>query len=119
MSSCRVFEIPQIPCAFEFESEWPNGNLVTKQSLNCHSANLEKLVEGTNGNLATKQFESGWLNDNSMTVLLPNCHSAVQTQTQTQTESEAYRMHPRVIFKYSVNSKVLPKRIKIYDRRMF
>ena len=30
-----VFEIPRVPFAFEFESEWPNGNLATKQLSNC------------------------------------------------------------------------------------
>ena len=53
--------MPQVPFAFEFE--WPNGNLVTKQLLNYHSSNLEKLVEWPNGNLAT--------------VWSLNCHFAV------------------------------------------
>ena len=30
---------------FEFESEWPNGNSVTKQSLNYHSTILERSVK--------------------------------------------------------------------------
>ena len=41
----RVFSMPQVPFAFEFESERPNCNLVTKQSLNCHSADLKKSAE--------------------------------------------------------------------------
>ena len=53
--------MPQAP--FAFESEWPNGNLVTEQSPNYHSSDLEKLVKSLNGNLST--------------VLSPNCHSAV------------------------------------------
>ena len=40
-----AFCMSQVPLAFEFESEWPNGNLTTKQSLNYHSAILEKSVE--------------------------------------------------------------------------
>ena len=50
---------PEVPFAFEFESEWPNGNLVIKQLLNCHSPK--------------------WPNGNLLTVLSPNCHSAIQT----------------------------------------
>ena len=38
-----AFRMPQDP--FEFESEWLNGNSVTKQFLNSHSSDLEKLVE--------------------------------------------------------------------------
>ena len=41
----RVFSMPQVPFAFEFESERPNCNLVTKQSLNYHSADLKKSAE--------------------------------------------------------------------------
>ena len=74
-----VFEIPQAPFPFEFESELSNGNLETKQSLNYHLA-----IQLTFPNL---------MNGNLMTVLSPNCHSAVQTQTQTQTEPEVYGMH--------------------------
>ena len=33
-----VFEIPQVPFTFEFESEWPNDNSETKQSPNYHLA---------------------------------------------------------------------------------
>ena len=32
LAIASVFEIPQVPHAFEFESEWPNGNLTTEQS---------------------------------------------------------------------------------------
>ena len=39
----RVFEIPQVPFAFEFESGWPNDNSVTKQSPNYHSSDLDKV----------------------------------------------------------------------------
>ena len=35
----------QVPFVLEFESEWLNGNLVTKQSLNYHLSDLEKLVK--------------------------------------------------------------------------
>ena len=90
-----VFEITQAPFAFEYESEWRNGNLVTRQSPNYYLANLEKLVELPHGSSLIKQFESEWWNGNLATVLLPNCHSAVQTQTQTQTEPEAYRMYDK------------------------
>ena len=34
----HVFEIPQVPFEFEFESQRPNGNLATKQSLDYHFA---------------------------------------------------------------------------------
>ena len=40
--------MPQVRFTFEFESEWLNGTLVTKQSLNCYSAILEKSVEWLN-----------------------------------------------------------------------
>ena len=46
-----VFEIPQVPFAFEFESERPNGNSATKQSLNYHSSDLD-----TFGQMAELQF---------------------------------------------------------------
>ena len=55
--------MPQVPFVFEFESERPNGNSVTKLSPNYHSLDLEKSVK--------------WLNGNSGTVLSPNCHSAI------------------------------------------
>ena len=38
-----IFEIPQVPFAFEFESERPNGNSVTKQLPNYHSSDLDKV----------------------------------------------------------------------------
>ena len=38
-----VFEIPQVHFAFDFESEWPNGNLATKQLPNSHSSDLDKV----------------------------------------------------------------------------
>ena len=38
----------RFPFALEFESEWLNGNLVTKQSPNYHLAFLEKSVEWLN-----------------------------------------------------------------------
>ena len=53
----------QVPLSFEFESERPDGNLATNQSLNYHSSDLEKSVE--------------WLNGNSATVLFPICHLAI------------------------------------------
>ena len=40
-----VFEIPQVPFAFEFESEWLNDNLATKQSPNYHSSDLDKVSQ--------------------------------------------------------------------------
>ena len=43
VSKERVFEIPQVPFAFECESEWPNDNSVTKQSPNYHSSDLDKV----------------------------------------------------------------------------
>ena len=55
--------MPQVQFAFEFESEWPNGNSATKQLPNHHSSDLEKSVE--------------WPNYNSVTVLSLNCHLAV------------------------------------------
>ena len=46
ISSCSflAFCMPQVLFAFEFKSEWPNGNSATKQLPNCHSAIQEKLV---------------------------------------------------------------------------
>ena len=81
------FEIPQVP--FVFDSEWQNGTLVTKQSLNYHLTIRQSFPNLTNGNLAT--------------VLSPNCHSAVQTQTQTQTEPEVYRIHIHGVIPQSRN----------------
>ena len=46
-----VFEIPQVPFAFVFESERPNGNSATKHSLNYHSSDLD-----TVGQMAELQF---------------------------------------------------------------
>ena len=43
--ACCVFEIPQVLFAFEFESEWPNDNLVTKQLPNYHSSDLDKVSQ--------------------------------------------------------------------------
>ena len=71
-----AFRMPQVPFTFEFESECPNGNSVTKQSPNYHSSDLEKSVEWLNGNLAT--------------VLSQNCHLAIQTLTHMQTEPEVF-----------------------------
>ena len=45
--------MPQVPSAFEFESEPPNSNSATKQSPNYHLSDLEKLVKWLNGYLAT------------------------------------------------------------------
>ena len=80
-----VFEIPQVPFAFEFvwikSIKRPNGNSETKQSLNYNLAIQLTFPNLMNGDLAT--------------VLWLNCHSAIQTQTQTQTEPGAYRMHSK------------------------
>ena len=38
-----AFEIPQVLFAFEFESEWLNGNSVTKQSSNYHLSDFDKI----------------------------------------------------------------------------
>ena len=38
-----AFCMPQVPFAFEFESEWPNDNLATKQSPNYHSSDFGKV----------------------------------------------------------------------------
>ena len=53
--------MPPVPFAFEFESEFLNGNSVTKKLPNYHSSDLEK--SRSNGLMAT--------------VLSPNCHFAV------------------------------------------
>ena len=45
--------MPQVPFAFEFEYEGPNGTSMTKQLPNYHSAIQEKLVEWPNGNSVT------------------------------------------------------------------
>ena len=42
----RVFEVPQVPLTFEFESERPKYQL----------PDLDKVSQGLNGNLATKQL---------------------------------------------------------------
>ena len=76
-----AFCMPQVPFAFEFESERPNFHLTAQ----------EKLVKGSNGNSAT--------------VLSPNCHLATQSKTQTQTEPEVFRKHVDVI---QIETKVLP-----------
>ena len=39
-----VFEIPRVPFAFEFQTERPNGNSVTKKLPNCHLVIREKSV---------------------------------------------------------------------------
>ena len=57
--------------------EWPNCNLVTVLSLNCHLTNFYPNL--MNGNLAT--------------ILLPNYHLAVHTRTQTQMEPEVFQKH--------------------------
>ena len=59
----RVFCMPLVLFPFEFESERPYGNSVSKQLPNYHSSNLEKSVK--------------WQNINLVTVLSPNSHSAL------------------------------------------
>ena len=96
LHSC-AFCMPQVLFAFEFESEWPNGNSATKQSLNYHLSDLEKSVEQSK--MVIHQLFCLWIaiwpfnwlypnltNGDLATVLLLNCHSAVQTQTQAETE---------------------------------
>ena len=61
-SAC-AFCMSQVPFAFEFESEQPNGNSVTKQLPNYHFSNLKKSVKQANGN--------------SVIVSSPNCHSVL------------------------------------------
>ena len=82
--------MPQDPFAFafEFESEHLNGNSVTKQSLNYHSAILENSVKWLNVAAPFDQLYPNLMNGNLATVLLPNYHSAVQTQTQTRVISK-------------------------------
>ena len=73
-----VFEIPQVPFAFEFvwikSIKRPNGNSETKQSLNYNLA-----IQLTFPNLTNGEFRRPF-------------RTAIQTQTQTQTEPEANRM---------------------------
>ena len=38
-----IFEIPRVPFSFEFESERPNGNSVTKQLPNYYSSDFDKV----------------------------------------------------------------------------
>ena len=45
--------MPQVPFAFEFESEWPNGNLATVLSVNCDSAIQTQNSNGTSGTSKT------------------------------------------------------------------
>ena len=89
----HAFCIAQFPLASEFESEWPNGNSVTKQWLNYHSAISEKLVEWLNAIWPFDQLYPNLMNGNLVTVLLLNDHSVVQTQTQIRTELEVCRKH--------------------------
>ena len=91
-----VFEILDVLFVFEFESERPNGNLMTKQLPNYHLPALDKVSQTAEWYSAIPTFLK-WLNGNSVTVLSPNCHSAIQTQTQT--EPEAYRMHHMLMHK--------------------
>ena len=50
-STCwGFFEMPQVPFAFDFESEWPNDNLVTKQSPNYNLSDSDKVGQTANGN---------------------------------------------------------------------
>ena len=42
------------PFAFEFESEWPNGNLATKQWSNWHSSDLDKVSQMAEWQLGDK-----------------------------------------------------------------
>ena len=70
-----AFCIPQVPFAFEFESERLNGNLAT------------------NSNSVTVSTFPNLTNDNLVTVMLPNFHLVVQTQTQTQTEPDVFQKH--------------------------
>ena len=46
-----VFERTQAPLAFEFQSERLNGNSATKQSLNYHLSDMDKV-----GQMAERQF---------------------------------------------------------------
>ena len=80
----------QVPFAFEYESERPNG----------HSVNSEKSVKLPTQTVLSPNYHSAvqltfpnWPNGNSVTVLLPNCHSAVQTITQKQMEPKVFRKH--------------------------
>ena len=52
--------MPQVPFAFEFESEWSNGNSVTK-----HSAIVEKLVEWLNAVTLFDKLYTNLMNGNS------------------------------------------------------
>ena len=87
----HVFKIPKVPFSFAFEPNWPNGYSVTKQSLNYHSSDSDKVGQTAKYHSLVWPTFPEWLNSNSVTVLSLNCHSAVQSQTQT--EPEAYRMH--------------------------
>ena len=83
--------MPKVLFAFEFDSEWPNGNSVTKQSRNYHLAILECSVEWPNAICPFGRLYPNLTNGNLVTVLSPNCHAPVQTQTQT--EPEVFRKH--------------------------
>ena len=50
------FEIPQVPFAFEFETERLNGNSAKKQSLNYHSLDLDKVGQMANWQFRDKTF---------------------------------------------------------------
>ena len=78
--------MPQVPFAFELESEPPNDNSVKKT--------VTKLLFGCSAKVGPMgflriviwpfdQLYPNLMNGNSVTVLSPNCHSAVQISTQT------------------------------------
>ena len=57
--------MPRVPFAFEFESEWSNGNSVTKHLPNYHSAIVEKLVEWLNAVTPFDKLYTNLMNGNS------------------------------------------------------
>ena len=59
----RAFDMPHVPFAFEFESEWLNDNSVTKQLPNYHSLDLEMSVKWLKGNCFVSELPFDCLTD--------------------------------------------------------
>ena len=68
--------MPQVPFAFEFESERPNSNSVTKPSPNYHPSDLDKVGQTVERHLAIRLTFPKRPNGYSVTKQLPNYHSA-------------------------------------------
>ena len=70
--------MPQVPFAFEFESERPNSNSVTKPSPNYQPSDLDKVGQTVEWHLAIRLTFPKRPNGYSVKKQLPNYHSAVR-----------------------------------------